>query len=91
MTTSVEKAEFLLREGFIKERDGEVFLSPKSVALLTGVPESAVRFVGRNVQDGTVTIPPAFARDMRRGAAEVMAEVGSDDMFDVLYAKVRES
>lgn len=91
-----EKAEYLVRQGLITVHRGELMLSSRAVALLTGTSEDAWKFLAHRTEPGpdeygSVSVPDTFGRDVRRGAAETRARIGSSNPFDVLYQLARES
>lgn len=73
-----EKASWLYAHGYVRIVNGELALSAEAVRLLTGIPTARLRSAGHDDQ--------ALLRDMRRGSAETMARVGSDDPCAVMYA-----
>lgn len=81
-----EKVSFLVREGLVAEHGGELMLSTRAVAMLTGTSEESWRFVASGAQHGRARVTDAFGQTVRSSAAEIRARIGSDDPFDVLYA-----
>ncbi|GAA2947690.1 hypothetical protein GCM10010458_36640 [Microbacterium luteolum] len=86
MTSEGDKVAFLIREGLVAEHEGQVLLSSRAVALLTGTSEESWTFVGRRAENGQARIADAFGSEVRVGAAEIRARLGTDDPMEVLYA-----
>lgn len=87
MPTMDEKAKFLVREGLVRMIGSELMLSTCAVALLTGTAEESWASAAVDTL-GAAQISDAFGRDIRRGAAEARARIGSSDPVDVLYKLV---
>lgn len=85
MISKVAKGEFLVREGYVQVVNGEVMLSSKACALLTGTSEVEWDALVDSREGDHAKIPTAFGRDIRRGSREIMARLGSEDPFEILY------
>ena len=85
MISKEAKGEFLVREGYVHVVNGEVMLSSKACAMLTGTTEAEWNDLVDSRIGDQAQIPAAFVRDIRRGSREVMAKLGTDDPFEVLY------
>ena len=85
-----DKARWLIERGYVKPVDGDVLLSSQAVALLSGTSANEWKsFANQNGTD-VAKLPAAFVKKARRGAKEVQAAAGTDDILDVLYAKAVE-
>lgn len=85
MTTKQEMADFLVSQGLVVQVGGDVMFSTKACAMLTGSTESEWSDLVDSRVGDHAAIPEAFGRDIRRGSREVMARLGTDDPFEVLY------
>lgn len=89
--TRQQKLKYLTNNGYLRNLQGEGYLSTKALSLLTKLPEDTfTTFIPDDMEDETtrtVNIPEDSVKAMRRGSKELQAKYNTTDMIDILYAE----
>lgn len=85
--TRAYKREWLFDNGYMKVVDGTEYLSLKAMHLLTGVsPERWKDEMSKAIKNG-MRFRKSMTQDVLRGAKEIQARLGTNDLVEILYAE----